>query len=104
MVISRFRSAVALALVGLALSACAGDPTPPASALTDDSVITKNVQTAVIGVPGMHADKVGVTTANGVVTLDGAADNETAALNAVQAARQIAGVKKVNYDIRIAQP
>jgi hyperosmotically inducible protein len=52
----------------------------------------------------MHAAKVGVTTANGVVTLDGAADNETAALNAVQAARQIAGVKKVNYDIRIAQP
>jgi hyperosmotically inducible protein len=105
MVIPRFRSAIALVLASLALAACAGDPTPPATAqLTDDTAITKNVQSAVIGVPGVHADKVGVTTTNGVVTLSGTADSETAALNAVEAARQVAGVKKVDYDIRIAQP
>ncbi|HWL29097.1 MAG TPA: BON domain-containing protein [Burkholderiaceae bacterium] len=105
MVISRFRNIVVLAVACLALGACAGDPTPPATAqVTDDTAITKNVETAVIGVPGIHADKVGVTTSNGNVTLSGAADNETAALNAVEAARQISGVKKVDYDIRIAQP
>lgn len=105
MVMSRFSQAIGLAAVCLALGACAGDPTPPATAqYTDDAAITQGVQAAVLGVPGVHADQVEVTTLDGVVTLSGAANSELAALNAVQAARQVSGVKKVNYDIRVAQP
>jgi hyperosmotically inducible protein len=101
----RFLKAIALAATSLALVACAGDPTPPATAqYTDDAAITQGVQAAVIGVPGVHADQVEVMTKDGVVTLSGAASSELAALNAVQAARQVVGVKKVNYDIRVAQP
>lgn len=105
MVMSRFSQAIGLAAFCLALSACAGDPTPPATAqYTDDAAITQGVQAAVLGVPGVHAEQVEVTTLDGVVTLSGAANSELAALNAVQAARQVTGVKKVNYDIRVAQP
>lgn len=86
----------------LSLSACAGDPTPPASAmLTDDVSITSNVEAAVIAVPGVHSPATQVQTTDGVVNLRGTAANQVAARNAVQAARQVPGVKRVEFDIRV---
>lgn len=99
-----YRGAMAVTAL-LALAACAGDPTPPATAqYTDDTSINTNVQAAVTGVPGMHGDDVQVSTANGVVTLRGTAEDQLSAQNAIQAARQVAGVKKVDYNIQIAHP
>jgi hyperosmotically inducible protein len=92
-----------LAATVVALSACAGDPTPRATAqYNDDASINTNVQAAVVGVPGIHANNIQVSTYEAVVKLRGTADTTLAARNAVQAARQVAGVKKVDYDIKVA--
>jgi len=86
----------------LALGACANEPMQRDSAsYTDDASINTNVQAAVVGVPGVHANNVQVKTYEGVVTLRGTVENQLAAQNAVQAARQVAGVKKVDYDIKV---
>ncbi|AEC19543.1 transport-associated protein [Pusillimonas sp. T7-7] len=88
----------------LALSACAGDYSQrDAAQYTDDTSINTNAQAAVIGVPGVHANTMQVSTYEGVVTLRGTVDNQLAAQNAIQAARQVAGVKKVNYDIKVGK-
>jgi len=67
----------------------------------DDASITSRVQAAVIGVPGIHSNNLQVSTYDGIVTLRGTAANETAARNAVQAARQITGVRTVEYDLQV---
>lgn len=98
------RALVTMAAV-LALGACAHDQTPRDTAqYTDDASINTNVQAAVVGVPGVHANNIQVTTYEGVVKLRGSVDNQLAAQNAIQAARQVAGVKKVDYDIKVGQP
>ena len=92
----------AVAVAAFTLVGCAGDATPSASAqYDDDASITTSVQAAVISVPGIHANNVQVSTKDAVVTLKGTAENTLAARNAVQAARQVAGVKKVDYDIQV---
>ncbi|WP_158618377.1 BON domain-containing protein [Candidimonas sp. SYP-B2681] len=86
----------------LAVSACAGNPTQRANAeYSDDTSINAKVQAAVLGVPGIHADTIQLTTQDAVVTLRGTAANTLAARNAVQAARQVDGVKTVDYDIKV---
>lgn len=67
----------------------------------DDAGITSRVQAAVLGVPGIHANNIQVSTYDGVVTLRGTASTEAAARNAVQAARQVTGVRSVEYDLRV---
>jgi hyperosmotically inducible protein len=42
-----------------------------------------------------------VSTYDGVVKLRGKVDSQMAAQNAIQAARQVQGVKKVDYDIDV---
>lgn len=99
------RSMMIMAAV-VALGACAGEPMPRDTAsYADDASINTNVQAAVVGVPGVHANNMQVNTYEGVVTLRGTVENQLAAQNAIQAARQVAGVKKVDYDIKVgAQP
>ena len=67
----------------------------------DDAMITSRVQAAVLGVPGVHAQNLQISTYDGVVTLRGTAAHPDAARNAVQAARQTTGVKSVDYDIQV---
>lgn len=67
----------------------------------EDASITSRVQAAVLGVPGIHANNIQVSTYDGVVTLRGTASTEAAARNAVQAARQVTGVRTVEYDIQV---
>ncbi len=101
----RFSRAFMVLATVAALGACAGDPTPRATAqYTDDASINTNVQAAVVSVPGIHANTIQISTYDAVVTLRGTAESNLAARNAVQTARQVAGVKKVNYDIKVAQP
>lgn len=66
----------------------------------DDAAISGRVQAAVLGVPGIHAQNLQISTYDGVVTLRGTAVDEVAARNAVQAARQVMGVRSVDYDIQ----
>lgn len=68
----------------------------------DDAGITNRVLAAVVGVPGMHANSIQVSTYDGIVTLRGTAANEMAARNAVQAARQVTGVRSVDYDLQVS--
>lgn len=104
MIRNKLSRAVIMGAAVLALGACAGDPTPRDTAqYTEDASINTNVQAAVVGVPGVHANNIQVTTYEGVVTLRGTVDNKLAAQNAIQAARQVAGVKKVNFDLQLAQ-
>src|SRR5690606_36124432 len=104
MVRNKLSRAFMIGAAVLALGACAGDPTPRATAeYADDANINTNVQAAVVGVPGVHATESQVTTYEGVVTLRGTVDNKLAAQNAIQAARQVAGVKKVDFDLQLAQ-
>ncbi len=101
----RFSTAFVLIAMAIALSACAGDPAPRAAAqYNDDASINTNVEAAVVSVPGIHANNIQVSTYEAVVTLRGAAESSLAARNAVQAARQVPGVKKVDYDIKVDQP
>src|SRR5690606_31370809 len=102
---SKLSRLLTIMAAALALSACAGDHTPRDTAqYTDDASINTNVQAAVVGVPGVHANDVQVSTYEGVVKLRGTVENQLAAQNAIQAARQVAGVKKVEYDIKVDQP
>ena len=67
----------------------------------EDANITSRVQAAVLGVPGIHAQNLQISTYDGVVTLRGTASHADAARNAVQAARQITGVRSVEYDLQV---
>lgn len=67
----------------------------------DDAAISGRVQAAVLGVPGIHAQNLRISTYDGVVTLRGTAVDAVAARNAVQAARQVMGVRSVDYDMQV---
>lgn len=74
------------------------------TATNNDASINASVMNAVSAVPGLRASNVQVSTLNGNVSLRGTADNLAVAQNAVQAARQVPGVQRVDYDLRLLQP
>lgn len=67
----------------------------------EDASISSRVQAAVLGVPGIYTQDLQISTYEGVVTLRGTAANAAAARNAVQAARQVTGVRSVEYDLQV---
>lgn len=86
----------------LALGACAADrTTETARAPLDDATLNNNVTYAVQGVPGIEPNDLDVSTSNGVVTLTGRTDTRTQAQDAIEAARHVPGVLKVDYDINV---
>ncbi|MEO9122467.1 MAG: BON domain-containing protein [Burkholderiaceae bacterium] len=129
---SRYFQAVILTATTLALTACVApdrvryDGTVPYSGQTgaatttnptyyrgtesgmattnNDASINANVMNAVSSVQGLRASNIQVTTLNGNVSLRGIADNQMVAQSAVQAARQVSGVQRVDYDLRLLQP
>ncbi|MFT0548301.1 BON domain-containing protein [Allopusillimonas ginsengisoli] len=103
MIRSRTAHLLLAAAAAVTLGACAHNPPEQRSATeyTDDATINTQVQTAVLGVPGVHANDIQVDTYEGVVKLRGKVDTQKAAQNAIQAARQVAGVKKVDYDLDV---
>lgn len=74
------------------------------TATNNDASINANVMNAVSSVPGLRASNIQVTTLNGNVSLRGTADNQMVAQSAIQAARQVPGVQRVDYDLRLLQP
>lgn len=71
------------------------------ASMNNDASISANVIQALNNSAGMGAKNLRVSTLNGVVTITGVADNQTIAQNSVQAARQVPGVLRVDYDIEV---
>lgn len=67
----------------------------------NDAAINANVVSAVSAVPGMQTSNIQVGTLNGIVTLRGTVSSQAAAQSAVQAARQVPGVRSVDYDLQV---
>ncbi|WP_237173116.1 BON domain-containing protein [Paracandidimonas lactea] len=99
----RFSRVMMTAAVTTLLAACAQQPARQSSAAgpVDDTTINTKVQNAVLGVRGVHEKDIQVSTTDGVVKLRGSVDNQMAAQDAIQAARQVEGVKKVDYDLDV---
>lgn len=112
--ITQKRMLVPMMMAVFALTACVAQPygvAPPATSYyrgttgnmvpaTNDASINANVVAAVQRSSG-GVTNLQVTTLNGVVTLRGTADSRLVAENDVQAARQVPGVQRVDYDIQI---
>lgn len=105
------KSLFSAALLGTAimLTACATDPVSDTTAGTsttpaNDTVLNENVRQAVNRVPGVNPTDLTITTTNGVVTLTGRTTTRTQAQDAIEAARHVSGVVKVDYDINVDEP
>lgn len=86
----------------LLLGACATDPMHDSttSGLSDNS-LNSNVAQAVQRVPGVGPNDISVSSQNGTVTLRGRTQTRTQAQDAIEAARHVPGVQKVDYDIHV---
>lgn len=86
----------------LLLGACATDTTSGTTeGPVNDAALTNSVTQAVHGVPGVNASDLNVSIQNGVVTLRGRTQTRTQAQDAIEAARHVPGVQKVDYDISV---
>lgn len=88
----------------LTLAACATDSSMGmATTPHDDGALNEHVSRAVRDVPGVDISNLNVSTNNGVVTLKGRTATRAQAQEAIEAARQVSGVQKVDYDISVDQ-
>lgn len=71
------------------------------SAVNGDAAINANVITTLSRLPKQEGTNIQVSTYNGVVTLRGVANTSQVAQSNVQAARQVPGVQRVDYDIQV---
>ncbi|MBV6271978.1 BON domain-containing protein [Alcaligenaceae bacterium CGII-47] len=71
------------------------------AAVSNDAAINANVITALSRLPRQSSTNLQVSTLNGVVTLRGVTDTTAIAQDNVQAARQVPGVQRVDYDIQV---
>lgn len=86
----------------MVLSACATDTTTGSAHVpADDATLNDNVTYAVQGVSGIETTDLNVSTSRGVVTLSGRTDTRSQAQDAIEAARNVPGVQKVDYDINV---
>lgn len=84
----------------LGLSACANTG-QKSGAYVDDSWITTKVKSELIADNDTSARNISVKTVKGVVTLTGTADSRHESEKASDIARNVAGVKSVENDLRI---
>lgn len=83
------------------LGGCATHTTQGTEAGVDTGSLDTRVTQAVRGVPGIGPDDLTVTTQNGVVMLRGRTRTRSQAQDAIEAARHVPGVEKVDYDIHV---
>jgi hyperosmotically inducible protein len=96
-------SVPAILLAALTATACASTGTQQAAGeAIDDTVITSNIQKALIGDPVTKARQIEVETFRGVVQLSGYVDTAASKSRAAELARQTKGVSRVdnNLDVR----
>lgn len=88
--------------ITMVLGACATDTTRQTSSTApSDTSLNASVTEAVNGVQGVQPNDLTVSTKRGVVTLTGRTQTRTQAQNAIEAARHVPGVEKVDYDINV---
>lgn len=96
------------ALVAVAVMLAAGcTPTrtsQTAGEMIDDSTLTAQVKTALIGDPVTKARQINVETYRGVVQLGGFVDTAAEKDRATQVARSVTGVQEVRNDLRVSSP
>ena len=103
---------VGVVFASIAVGACNRTPaeqdtarTPaagPASAAVDDASITTSVQASYYADEAVRARHIDVSTENGVVTLRGTVDNDAAKQQAVNLARSVDGVSRVDDQLQVA--
>lgn len=90
--------------IAAALSACTLDSSRTTSPQAVGSSLDEQVRQAVHSVPGVDAQNLNVMTRDGVVTLSGRTATRDQAQEAIEAARHVPGVQKVDYDIQVDEP
>ncbi len=78
-----------------AMNAKASEKTAEAGKVMDDAAITASLRTDILKDPDLSVLKIDIDTKDGVVTLNGLADNEAAKNRAEQLAGAVKGVKEV---------
>ena len=77
---------------------------PQATTPRDDASITTSVQARYYGTDEVRGQAVSVSTRDGVVTLSGTVRSEEAKQRALQLAREVEGVTRVDDQLRVAAP
>lgn len=92
------------ALATVALLACAsGSAQRSTGEYVDDSVVTAKVKSALVADPTTKAYQIDVDTYDGVVQLNGFVDNNASISRATQVARDVAGVKQVQNNLKLRE-
>ena len=95
---------VALLLVAAFMPGCRSMTGRSVGRVIDDKTITAEVKTKLVKDRAANLTRIGVTTVNGVVHLDGAVDQVNEKVRAEEFARQVDGVKNVVNNIQVAPP
>lgn len=100
--VSKYLSAVFVAVTLVAAAGCASTPTQEGTAeYVDDSVITGKVKLAILNEPTLKSAEINVETFKGVVQLSGFVNSQADISKAVAVARGVEGVKSVKNDMRL---
>jgi hyperosmotically inducible protein len=92
---------VALLLVVAFMPGCRSMTGRSVGRVIDDKTITAKVKTKLVEDKAANLTRIGVTTVNGVVYLDGAVDQVNQKVRAEEFARQVEGVANVVNNIQI---
>ena len=96
-----FRIFVAMLLVMAFLPACQSMSGRSAGRVIDDKAISAQVKTKLTADKASNLTRIGVTTINGVVHLDGVVDKADDKARALDIARRVAGANKVVDNIQV---
>ncbi|HEY9530396.1 MAG TPA: BON domain-containing protein [Burkholderiales bacterium] len=89
---------VLLATMALGLAGCAS---PGGTSYFDDAGTTVRVKRAIYDDPSLKVMDISVTTVDGVVELSGKVKSRGQGVKAVQVARKVEGVKRVNNQLAV---
>jgi len=100
--VSKYLSAVFLAVTLVSAVGCAGTPTREGTGeYVDDTVITGKVKLAILNEPTLKSAEINVETFKGVVQLSGFVNSQADINKAVALTRGVAGVTSVKNDMRL---
>lgn len=100
--LSRYFSAIFLALALATVTACASSPKQEGTGeYIDDTVITTKVKAAIFNEPTLKSAEINVETFKGIVQLSGFVSSQAAVNKAVEVARAVKGVKSVKSDMLV---
>jgi osmotically-inducible protein OsmY len=95
---------VTLLLIAAFLPACRSMTGRSAGRVLDDKTISTQVKAKLVGEKVSNLTRVGVTTVNGVVQLDGTVDTVQDKVRAEEIARGVKGVTRVVDNIQVTAP